>query len=66
MLTDVGYIDETAAATYVQMVRFRNLIVHHYYRVAPEEIYKILTENLPNIQKWHDRLLKIIEAGVNA
>ena len=36
------------------------------YRVAPEEIYKILTENLPDIQKWHDRLLKIIEAGVNA
>ena len=29
-LANAGYIDETAAVTYVQVVRFRNLIVHHY------------------------------------
>ena len=62
VLANAGYIDEAAAATYVQMVRFRNLIVHHYYRVDAEEIYKILTENLPDLEKWQDRLLEIIEA----
>ncbi|MCZ6675660.1 MAG: DUF86 domain-containing protein [Candidatus Poribacteria bacterium] len=65
VLADAGYFDETSAATYVQMVRFRNLIVHHYYRVEPTEIYDILTEKLPDIQKWRDNLLEIIEVGGN-
>ena len=65
VLSHAGYINEKSATIYVQMVRFRNLVVHHYYGVKPEEIYQILTENLSDIQRWHDRLLEIIEAGVN-
>ncbi len=61
VLADAGHIDQKSAPIYIQMVRFRNLIVHHYYRVAPEDIYKILTENLSDIQKWRDRLLELIE-----
>ena len=66
VLSDAGYIDETSAGIYDQMVRFRNLIVHHYYRVDPEEIYKILTENLPDLQNWYTTLFEIIEADVDA
>jgi uncharacterized protein YutE (UPF0331/DUF86 family) len=62
VLSDAGHIDEQAAATYDQMVRFRNLIVHHYYRVDSDEVYKILTENLADLQGWRDTLLEIIEA----
>ena len=66
VLADAGYIDEKTAAIYVQMMRFRNLVVHHYYRVDAEEIYRILTEHLGDLQRWHDQLVKIIETEENA
>ena len=65
MLADAGYLDQTSTAIYDKMVRFRNLVVHHYYRVNPEEIYNILTENLSDLQNWHTTLLEIIEAEAN-
>lgn len=61
VLADAGYIEKEDSAIYVKMARFRNLIVHFYYKVNPEEIYKILTEELPDIRKWRDRLLEIID-----
>ncbi len=63
VLADAGYIDEKTAAVYVQMMRFRNLVVHHYYRVDAEEIYRILTEELNDLKNWHDRLAEIIDTG---
>ena len=65
VLVDAGYIDETSAEIYDRMVRFRNLIVHHYYRVDPENIYNILTEHLSDLQNWRTALLKIIETDTN-
>jgi uncharacterized protein YutE (UPF0331/DUF86 family) len=65
VLSDAGYIDLKDAEVYVKMVRFRNLVVHHYYRVNPQEVYKIVTENLSDIRRWRDRLLKIIEKQTN-
>ena len=47
------------------MARFRNLTVQHNYRVEPEEIYRILAENLSDIQKWRDKLRGIIESEEN-
>ena len=66
VLADAGYIDETSTAIYDKMVRFRNLVVHHYYRVDPEDIYNILTENLSDLQNWRTTLLEIIEADKNS
>jgi len=66
VLSDAGHIDPKDAEVYVEMVRFRNLVVHHYYKVKPDEIYKILTEELSYIRKWRDRLLEIIESEGNA
>ena len=65
VLADAGYIDKKAVTTFSQMARFRNLVVHHYYRVESEEIYRILTENLSDLQKWRDKMLEIIESGEN-
>ena len=65
VLTDAGYFDQTSAETYDKMVRFRNLVVHHYYRVDPEDIYTILTENLSDLQNWRTTLLEIIESDAN-
>ena len=65
VLVDAGYLDQTSAAIYDKMVRFRNLVVHHYYRVDPEEVYTILTENLSDLQNWRTTLLEIIEADAD-
>ena len=65
VLADAGYLDKTSTAIYDKIVRFRNLVVHHYYRVDPEEVYQILTENLSDLQNWHTTLLEIIEAEAN-
>jgi uncharacterized protein YutE (UPF0331/DUF86 family)/predicted nucleotidyltransferase len=64
ILSDAGYIDPYDAEIYVEMVRFRNLVVHHYYKANPEEIYKILTDNLSDIHRWRDILLEIIEIDI--
>ena len=65
VLADAGYFDQTATAICDKIVRFRNLVVHHYYRVDPEEVYQILTENLSDLQNWRTTLLEIIEADAN-
>ena len=65
VLADAGYLDQTSTAIYDKMVKFRNLVVHHYYRVNPEEIYNILTENLSDLQNWRTTLLEIIETDAN-
>ena len=65
VLADAGYFDQTAAPIYDKIVRFRNLVVHHYYRVDPEEVYQILTKNLSDLQNWHTTLLEIIESDVD-
>ena len=65
VLADAGYFDQTSTAIYDKIVRFRNLVVHHYYRVDPEEVYQILIENLSDLQNWHTTLLEIIEADAN-
>ena len=66
VLADAGYLDQTSTAIYDKMMRFRNLVVHHYYRVNPEDIYNILIENLSDLQNWHTTLLKIIETDADA
>lgn len=61
ILSDAGYISQKDAEIYVEMVRFRNLIVHHYHKASVEEVYKILIKNLSDIRRWRDRLLEIID-----
>ena len=65
VLADAGYLDQTSTPIYDEMVKFRNLVVHHYYRVNPEDIYSILTQNLSDLQNWRTTLLEIIEADAN-
>ena len=65
VLADAGYLDQTSTPIYDEMVKFRNLVVHHYYRVNPEEIYNILTQNLSDLQNWRTTLLEIVESDVD-
>lgn len=62
VLAESGYIELKDADVYARMAKFRNLVVHHYYRVNPEEVYRILKEELGDIRRWRDRLVEIIES----
>ncbi|MDA3799789.1 MAG: DUF86 domain-containing protein [Kiritimatiellae bacterium] len=41
---------------YVDMVRFRNLIVHQYEKVSPEILYTLVTKNLQDFKNFIDEI----------
>ena len=45
-----GVLDKDKESSLVQMVKFRNRIVHLYQEVDDSEIYRILQENLDDIK----------------
>ena len=61
ILSDAGYIEKSDSDIYAEMIRFRNLVVYYYYKVNPQDVYKIITEELYDIRKWRDTLLNLIE-----
>lgn len=50
LLTEHGVLDKDKEHALVQMVKFRNRIVHLYQEVDDSEIYRILQENLDDIK----------------
>ena len=65
ILADYGYIARKDAEVYIEMARFRNLIVHHDHRGDPVEVYNIVKDNLDDIRRWRDSLVEIIESENN-
>jgi uncharacterized protein YutE (UPF0331/DUF86 family) len=43
MLGQSGLIDDALAARLSQMARFRNLLVHHYWKIDYERMYDLIT-----------------------
>ncbi len=56
-LEQAGVVDPTLARDLRAMARFRNRIVHFYWEVDSEEVYRIVTERLQDF----DRFLKAVE-----
>lgn len=50
LLIEHGVLDKDKEQSLVQMVKFRNRIVHLYQEVDDSEIYRILQENLDDIK----------------
>ncbi len=44
---------------YVEMVRFRNLIVHQYEEIDPEILYSIVSEKLDDFRRFRDEIDKL-------
>jgi len=62
VLAEAGYLPSEDVLTYEAMVRFRNRLVHHYPDVLPDEIYRIVTQELNDIRRWRDQLVQILQA----
>jgi len=55
-----GLISKDEAETYKRMARFRNRLVHFYQEVNDREVYKILKNNLLNIERFINFVGKLI------
>jgi uncharacterized protein YutE (UPF0331/DUF86 family) len=56
ILADKNIIDPKNIDTYFAMAKFRNRIVHMYYDIDDEMIYRILAENTDDIRKFIDEI----------
>jgi uncharacterized protein YutE (UPF0331/DUF86 family) len=43
---------------YLRMIKFRNFIVHDYDKVDNEVVYSILTQNLDDIRRFREEVLR--------
>ena len=59
-LAQQGLITETDAQQYVQMIGFRNRVVHEYNRLDYPKLYDILQSGPQDLARFLDQLLSII------
>jgi uncharacterized protein YutE (UPF0331/DUF86 family) len=60
LLGDRGYLDADFAAVMMEMVAFRNRLVHLYWDVDVERLHEYLQEDVPNLQRFKDFALQLI------
>ncbi len=60
-LAEAGYLPVEDVPTYEAMISFRNRLVHRYPEVAPEEVYRIVTQELDDIHRRLDQLLQALK-----
>ncbi len=49
LLEEHGYIDEEARETWIEMIGFRNILVHDYTELDREIVYRVLQQGLEDI-----------------
>lgn len=52
ILAEIGILDEALMQRLVRMVKFRNLLVHLYWKVDDAEIYRVIQENLGDFEQY--------------
>jgi uncharacterized protein YutE (UPF0331/DUF86 family) len=60
-LAKLGAISPEFAQTMVQMVRFRNRLVHMYWDLDPRQIYRILKERLEDLVSFRESVINYLE-----
>jgi uncharacterized protein YutE (UPF0331/DUF86 family) len=58
ILAENNVIKKNLAERLVEMAKFRNLLVHKYSIIDPRKLYKILNENLDDIEKYVKEILR--------
>lgn len=52
ILGEIGVIDDELRARLVRMARFRNLIVHLYWKVNDAEVHRVIREDLGDLDRY--------------
>jgi len=59
-LAERGIIDKSLGRKLSEMAKFRNLLVHRYSQISSRELYRILNENLGDIEEYVKEILRFI------
>jgi uncharacterized protein YutE (UPF0331/DUF86 family) len=51
LFVEHGYVGEDLAATWKDMIGFRNVLVHEYVDIDPERVYDVLQNQLDDIRR---------------
>lgn len=60
VLAEKGVFDEPFVQRLIEMARFRNRLVHIYWNLDDELIFKIITEDLKDIEQFLDIIRTIL------
>lgn len=52
VLAEIGVLDDELMKRLVKMVKFRNLLVHLYWKLDDAELYRIMRENLGDFDRY--------------
>jgi uncharacterized protein YutE (UPF0331/DUF86 family) len=61
VLADIGVIDDGLAQRLGQIARFRNLLVHLYWRVDNQRVYELISSSLKDIDAYIGTVLEWID-----
>ncbi len=56
-LHQAGIIDSALSKQMVKMAKFRNRLVHMYWQIEPESVYRILKEDINDFQLYRDAIV---------
>ena len=65
LMADLGILENDLSERLAQMARFRNLLIHLYWRVDNERVYKILSENLVDIDQFLGAVGRNLQRTIN-
>lgn len=52
-----GFVDSHPLTPWKQIIRMRHILVHDYYNIEPEELYNVISEDLPPLLKQLENYL---------
>jgi len=60
-LGKVGAIPQEFVKTMLQIVKFRNRLVHIYWDISIEQLHEILKERLGDLEKFNDQIVNYLK-----
>jgi uncharacterized protein YutE (UPF0331/DUF86 family) len=62
ILSEIGVLDPDLRTRMSKMARFRNLLVHLYWRVDDREVFRVMSEHLDDFDQYMSAIGRFIKA----
>ncbi len=62
-LANLGVIDKELGERLSEMAKFRNLLVHQYWRVDDERVFRIIEEDISDLEEFIESVVRYLEKG---
>ena len=61
LMSQEGVLEGDLVGRLVEMVKFRNMLVHNYWKIENERLYKYLKENLGDFEAFKEAIRKYLK-----